>query len=110
MHDTVETRPALAQLQGLTRLMRPKQWVKNGFVLAPLFFSGEFLDADAVSRALLATVLFCIASSATYIVNDMHDIERDRRHPVEVQHSSARLGHRLDTRGVAPAGGAVCVS
>ena len=83
MDDTVATRPALAQLQGLTRLIRPKQWVKNGFVLAPLFFTGEFLDSDAVSRALLATVLFCIASSATYIVNDMHDIESDRRHPVK---------------------------
>ena len=66
---------------GLIKLMRPKQWVKNGFVLGPLVFSGEFLDPGAVSRALLAVVLFCIASSATYIVNDMHDIERDRRHP-----------------------------
>jgi 4-hydroxybenzoate polyprenyltransferase len=62
-------------------MMRPKQWIKNGFVLAPLLFTGEFLDRDAVTRAVLATVLFCVASSATYIVNDMHDIEGDRRHP-----------------------------
>jgi 4-hydroxybenzoate polyprenyltransferase len=61
--------------------MRPKQWVKNGFVLAPLVFSGTFLDADAVSYALWAVLLFCVASSATYIINDMHDIEGDRRHP-----------------------------
>lgn len=81
MHDTVVRRSPLAQLRGLLTLMRPKQWVKNGFVLAPLIFSGEFLNASAVSRALLAVLLFCLASSATYIVNDMHDIERDRRHP-----------------------------
>ena len=71
----------LAQILGLIKLMRPKQWVKNGFVLAPLIFSGMFLDAGAVRHALLAFLLFCIASSATYIINDMHDIERDRLHP-----------------------------
>jgi 4-hydroxybenzoate polyprenyltransferase len=81
MHDTVVTRSPLGQLLGLIKLMRPKQWVKNGFVLAPLVFSGEFLNSDAVSRALLAVLLFCLASSATYIINDMHDIELDRRHP-----------------------------
>lgn len=66
---------------GLIQLMRPKQWVKNGFVLTPLMFSGAFLDSRAVSHALLAMLLFCIASSAAYVINDMHDIERDRRHP-----------------------------
>lgn len=66
---------------GLVKLTRPKQWIKNGFVLAPLVFSGEFLDVTAISHALLAVLLFCLASSATYIVNDMRDIERDRRHP-----------------------------
>lgn len=65
----------------ILRLMRPKQWIKNGFVLVPLVFSEKFLDAVAVSNALLAVLLFCVASSATYIVNDIHDLERDRRHP-----------------------------
>lgn len=65
----------------LSKLMRPKQWVKNGFVLAPLMFSGAFLNVVAVSHALFAVLLFCVASSATYIINDIHDIERDRRHP-----------------------------
>jgi 4-hydroxybenzoate polyprenyltransferase len=76
-------RSPLAQMPGLVRLVRPRQWIKNGFVLAPLIFSGEFLNADAVGRALLAAVLFCVASSAAYVVNDLHDIERDRRHPVK---------------------------
>ena len=65
----------------LLKLLRPKQWVKNGFVLAPLLFTGKFLDADAVFQSLLTAVLFCFASSATYIINDIHDLERDRRHP-----------------------------
>lgn len=81
MHDTVASSSSLAQLRGLVTLMRPKQWVKNCFVLAPLVFSGEFLDAGAISQALQAALLFCLASSATYIVNDIHDIERDLRHP-----------------------------
>lgn len=74
-------RSSLARMLGLIKLMRPKQWVKNGFVLAALVFSGAFLDTVAVGRALLAVLLFCVASSATYVLNDIHDIERDRRHP-----------------------------
>ena len=69
----------------LIKLMRPRQWVKNVFVLAPLIFSGEFLHPESIKVSLLAFVLFCIASSATYIVNDLHDIERDRRHPTKSQ-------------------------
>lgn len=81
MHATLRTHSPLAQLKGLLALMRPRQWVKNAFVLAPLLFSGEFHDLDSVLSALIAAGLFCIASSATYIVNDLHDIEHDRRHP-----------------------------
>lgn len=81
MHASAVSRPALEQVRGLIKLMRPRQWIKNGFVLAPLVFSGAFLDGQAVSAAVLAAVLFCLASSATYVVNDLHDIERDRRHP-----------------------------
>jgi 4-hydroxybenzoate polyprenyltransferase len=66
---------------GLIHLMRPKQWVKNGFVLAPLVFAGQFLNVDAVTDVLIAAILFCLASSATYIINDIQDVERDRKHP-----------------------------
>lgn len=61
--------------------MRLKQWVKNAFVLAPLIFANKFSDISCVSNAFLATFLFCIASSATYILNDYHDIEQDKKHP-----------------------------
>jgi 4-hydroxybenzoate polyprenyltransferase len=83
MHDTATDKSPARPIMGLIKLMRPKQWIKNGFVLAPLVFSGLFLDTDAIRDALMATLLFCIASSATYIMNDLHDIERDRRHPVK---------------------------
>ena len=63
--------------------MRPKQWIKNAFVLAPLLFTGEFADPAALASALIAMLLFCVAASATYVVNDLHDIERDRRHPTK---------------------------
>lgn len=81
MVETAVSRTLTVQLRGLVALLRPKQWVKNGFVLAPLVFAGAFLDAGSVNNALLAVLLFCLASSAAYIVNDVHDIEEDRRHP-----------------------------
>lgn len=70
-------------MAGLIKLMRPRQWIKNAFVLAPLLFSGAFADPASVGQALLAMLLFCVASSATYTVNDLKDIERDRRHPTK---------------------------
>lgn len=81
MHNTLVQHTFLGQLRGLISLMRPKQWIKNGFVLAPLVFTGEFLNPSWISASLFAALLFCVASSATYIVNDMRDIERDRLHP-----------------------------
>lgn len=68
-------------MMGLIQAHASKAVGQNGFVLAPLMFSGAFMDGRAVSHALLAMLLFCIASSAAYVVNDLHDIERDRRHP-----------------------------
>lgn len=81
MHDNSLPRSHLTQIRGLIKLIRPQQWIKNGFVLAPLVFVGAFLDRHAIEQAVLAMLLFCVASSATYIVNDIKDIERDRRHP-----------------------------
>jgi decaprenyl-phosphate phosphoribosyltransferase len=72
---------ARAQLLGLVKLMRPKQWVKNAFVAAPLVFSAEFLNPQAVGRTVVAFLLFCLAASAVYILNDIKDLERDRLHP-----------------------------
>ncbi len=79
--DALRIRHSAAdQMLGLIKLMRPKQWIKNGFVFAPLLFTGEFLNLGWINASMFAALLFCIASSATYVINDISDIERDRRH------------------------------
>lgn len=71
--------------RGMLKLLRPKQWVKNVFVLAPLVFAGQFQNPVALMQALLAAVLFCLAASAVYIVNDLRDVEHDRQHPIKAK-------------------------
>ncbi len=66
---------------GLVRSLRPHQWAKNLFVLAPLVFGRQLDDAGALTRAALAFAAFCAASSAVYLFNDIRDREEDRRHP-----------------------------
>lgn len=73
----------MSNLFPVVRLMRPKQWVKNAFVFAPLLFSGLFTDMLSVQHTFSAFVIFCLASSATYVLNDYNDIENDRKHPVK---------------------------
>jgi 4-hydroxybenzoate polyprenyltransferase len=63
--------------------MRPHQWTKNLFVLAPLVFGRQLGHAPVAARALLALVAFCLASSAVYLINDLRDREEDRRHPLK---------------------------
>jgi 4-hydroxybenzoate polyprenyltransferase len=67
----------------ILRAMRPEQWLKNGFVLAPLVFSGRLTDPGSVGRALLAAAAFSLAASVTYLVNDLLDREADRVHPAK---------------------------
>lgn len=71
------------RLVGLVRLLRPRQWVKNAFVLAPLVFSRHFGDRAAMAVAMVAVAAFCLASSATYVLNDLIDRDRDRLHPAK---------------------------
>jgi len=80
MHAQSASKPKGEHVREVIKLIRIKQWVKNGFVLAPLLFTGQFTDAVAVRDAIIAFMLFCLASSATYIVNDLKDIDRDRLH------------------------------
>lgn len=83
MHETATPGTVLARLAALVKLLRPRQWVKNIFVLAPLLFSGQFLNAQSVRHAILAALLFCAASSAAYVFNDLHDVRQDRQHPIK---------------------------
>jgi decaprenyl-phosphate phosphoribosyltransferase len=63
------------------RLIRPKQWIKNGFVFAPLIFSKQLFDTDRLLTSGRAFVAFCLTASSIYILNDLADLEADRAHP-----------------------------
>jgi len=71
-------------------LLRPRQWVKNAFVLVGLVFGHAWRDPAMVSAALIATLAFCLASGAIYALNDARDAEQDRRHPEKRSRPVAR--------------------
>lgn len=71
------------RVRGLIRTIRPHQWVKNVFVLAPVVFAKSFFDPAMLTRAALAFFVFCFLAGAVYTINDLADIEADRLHPVK---------------------------
>lgn len=70
-------------LPPLLALMRPHQWLKNVFVFAGLVFSQSWHDAERVTLVLSAFGVFCLFSSAVYIVNDWRDRDSDALHPTK---------------------------
>lgn len=71
----------MATLRYLVLSMRPKQWTKNLLVFLAAIFAVKFTDMEAVTSALLAFVTFCLLTGATYLLNDLVDVEGDRQHP-----------------------------
>jgi len=65
----------------LIKISRPKQWIKNFFVFAPLVFSQHIFESVYMLPAIAAFFVFSLASSAVYIINDIMDVESDRAHP-----------------------------
>lgn len=65
----------------LVRLIRPHQFIKNGFVFLPIFFGHRFTDLMAVERCVVAFLAFCLVSASVYVLNDIQDVEEDRAHP-----------------------------
>jgi len=70
-------------LSGLLRSMRPSQWAKNLFVLAPLVFAHGLMQPATLAAGFVAFACFCAASSAVYLFNDLRDREADRNHPLK---------------------------
>ncbi|WP_017972773.1 decaprenyl-phosphate phosphoribosyltransferase [Actinopolyspora halophila] len=68
---------------GLIRELRPKQWVKNILVLAAPFTAGALLDVSILLDAAMAFVVFSMAASGIYFINDALDVESDRAHPTK---------------------------
>jgi 4-hydroxybenzoate polyprenyltransferase len=70
-------------LLSLIKALRPRQWIKNGFVFAAIIFDGQLLQPAPTFRTLLGFLLLCTTSSTVYILNDLADIEADRAHPTK---------------------------
>ena len=75
--------PATSTFADWWRLLRPGQWIKNTFVVAPLLFSGLVTNTTAIAAALLAFVLFSLLASGIYCWNDVADRVGDRAHPTK---------------------------
>lgn len=73
--------PRRSPLRAAIKTGRPQEWIKNVFVFAGLLFSGKFNQSHEVLQAVLTFISFCLISSAGYYVNDLVDVELDRKHP-----------------------------
>jgi decaprenyl-phosphate phosphoribosyltransferase len=91
-------------LRAIVRTARPKQWIKNVLVFAAPAAAGVLNQADAIAQTLVAFVAFCLAASATYLLNDAADEVADRLHPTK-RHRPIAAGHLSPStaRGVAVA-------
>jgi 4-hydroxybenzoate polyprenyltransferase len=70
-------------LKALLRAMRPKQWAKNVFVFAALVFDEQLTRPEPLVRIMVGFAMLCLISSSVYLLNDVADVEADRRHPVK---------------------------
>src|SRR6266851_669480 len=77
----------------LVAAMRPRQWTKILALFVGIVFAQRLLDLSAFERAFVAFVVFCLASSSIYLLNDLFDLENDRQHPVKCKRplASGRL-------------------
>jgi 4-hydroxybenzoate polyprenyltransferase len=71
----------MKKLFDIFRLMRPYQWVKNGFVFTGLLFGHAWHNPHFVAQVMIAFIAFCLVSSAIYTINDIVDLEQDKQHP-----------------------------
>ncbi len=68
-------------MKNIFLLLRPQQWMKNGFVFLPLFFSGNLCNTSMLLQTLIAFLSYSLAASSIYCFNDIYDREADRLHP-----------------------------
>ena len=67
----------------LLKTMRPRQWVKNAVIFAAIVFDRQlgFNNLTALYRTIAGFIIFCLLSGVVYIINDIADVEADRKHP-----------------------------
>jgi 4-hydroxybenzoate polyprenyltransferase len=88
--EVVELRPRRSGARAALDSLRPRQWPKNLLLLAGIVFAAKLGDAGRWAEAAAILVVYCLASSAAYLVNDLRDAEHDRRHPVKRDRPIAR--------------------
>jgi 4-hydroxybenzoate polyprenyltransferase len=71
------------RVAALFKGMRPRQWTKNGSLFIGLLFAQQLFSPLSLLRAAFGFVVFCLASSCIYLLNDLLDLEKDRQHPVK---------------------------
>ncbi len=69
------------KFKAIIKLIRVKQYIKNLLVFLPLFFSGYAFNAPLLFKVATGFLIFCLVASIVYVVNDLQDIEKDRKHP-----------------------------
>ncbi|MGU3437331.1 decaprenyl-phosphate phosphoribosyltransferase [Actinomycetes bacterium M1A6_2h] len=79
----VEGAPPKNLATGIVKAVRPRQWVKNVLVLVAPLAAGQVTESDVLLPVALAFVVFCMAASGIYLVNDAMDVEADRAHPTK---------------------------
>ncbi len=92
------------RLQAIVNSVRPSHWVKNGFVLAPLAFTPTEWNLHSLTLAVAAFGVFCFASGAAYLFNDLRDVAADRIHPEKSKRPIASGELSLGLAGAAAAG------
>lgn len=70
-------------IKNYMKILRPKQWMKNFFVMLPLFFGGELFNGKALLAGAITFLAYSFAASSIYCFNDIHDVDDDRRHPIK---------------------------
>lgn len=70
-------------IKNYMKILRPKQWMKNFFVMLPLFFGGELFNGKSLLAGAITFLAYSFAASSIYCFNDIHDVDDDRRHPVK---------------------------
>ncbi len=109
--DTGEVVPRRSPLRAAIKTGRPKEWIKNVFVFAGLLFSGKFNQSHDVLEAFVTFVAFCLISSAGYFVNDLLDVELDRKHPKKrFRPLAARELSEAAAKAIAPALAVVAIA
>src|SRR5690606_30161360 len=83
VEDPSEAGSVVWRIRGLVRTIRPHQWVKNVFVLAPVVFATKLFDPVLLTNAGAAFAVFCLLAGAVYTLNDLADVDADRLHPVK---------------------------